>query len=534
MELKGMSLRQKIGQMVMCGFPGPETDANIEKLIKEHHLGGVIFFRKNMKNPKQVAELSAKLQSFAAEKGDDLPLLVSIDQEGGMVTRIEEGIALMPGNMSIGATRDADAAYDTAAISGRELRAMGINVNFAPDVDVNNNPLNPVIGVRSYGEDPQLVADLGIAAVRGYEASGVAATIKHFPGHGDTAADSHYDLPVVPHDLDRLQSVELVPFKQAIQEGVDLVMSAHVIFPALEQGGLPSTLSSKVMDGFLRKELGFEGVISTDCMEMKAIADHYGVDKGAVMAVEAGVDLVLVSHTYAHQITALEALYEAVESGRISEARIDESVERILKLKRKLKEANKVPVSLDELGLPASVETAERVFEKSVTLVKNDGQLPFAAGKKTLVVWTEVRLNTEVSEVIEQVETLGYFLKQSLGQADEVRIGQHPTDEEIGKVLELSAAYDQVAFVTYSATFSEGQTRVAAELAERAGKFVVVAGRNPFDLIRFPQVKAFIAAYENRPLAMKAVAKIVAGELKAQGRLPVSINEEYKYGWSLS
>jgi beta-N-acetylhexosaminidase len=533
MHVSDLTLKQKIGQMVMCGFDAVEANSNIESLIRDYDLGGVIYFRRNMQTPAQVAALSNQLQQMVSES-TDIPLLISIDQEGGMVTRIEQGVSLMPGNMSLGASNDIEAAYQTAYISGRELRAMGINVNFAPDVDVNNNPLNPVIGVRSYGEDPNLVADMGLAAVRGYESAGVAATIKHFPGHGDTATDSHYALPIVPHNLERLRSIELVPFQKAIEHGVDMVMSAHVIFPALEQGELPSTLSPKVINGFLREELGYQGVVVTDCIEMKAISDNYGFAEGTVLAVEAGVDIVLISHVYEHQIRGINALFEAVHSGRISEERINESVERILKLKQKLQNQNvQSAITLDQVGQPEWQELASSIYEKSITLVKNESQVPLDPLERTLVIWAEVRANTQVVEAIEQEETLGYYLKEQLFDADEVRVDLFPNAQTVSDLLELSKAYAQIVFVTYDATFSEGQVQIAKELSARCKRFVVVAGRNPFDLMKFPGVKGFIAAYENRPLAMRAVAKVLSGEIRAQGKLPVSITEDYPVGWSV-
>ncbi|MCR8644060.1 beta-N-acetylhexosaminidase [Paenibacillus sp. N1-5-1-14] len=532
MKLENMSLRQKIGQMFMCGFKAQIPNAEVKSLIEEYQVGGIIYFRRNLVNPEQVATLSSDLQTAATI---DNPLLIAIDQEGGMVARIEEGISLMPGSMTLGASRDTDASYQTAQICGKELRAMGINVNFAPDVDVNNNPLNPVIGVRSYGEDPKLVAQMGSAAVRGYQDAGVTATIKHFPGHGDTNSDSHYALPTILHDMDRLRSVELVPFIDAIENGADMVMSAHIIFPALEQEKLPSTLSPRVMQSFLREELGFKGVIVTDCLEMKAIDDHFGPAEGTVLAVEAGVDIVLISHTYEKQVAGINALVQAVEEGRISEARIDESVERVLALKAKLKQAEASTIGLNEVGLPASEEVAASVYEKSVTLVQNNNDIiPLASSKKTLVIWSEVRENTEVVEFISQKETLGYYLAEKMGDVSETRIFLDPTKQEIAETLKLVEAADQVIYVTYNATFAEGQIHLAKEVANLGKSFVVVAGRNPFDLVSFPEVPAYIAAYENRPLAMKAVAKVLLGEINAQGQLPVTISEKYAYGWSLS
>ncbi|WP_372008210.1 beta-N-acetylhexosaminidase [Paenibacillus chitinolyticus] len=536
-----MSLRQKIGQMMMCGFStsnefdsAMKPNKKIIDLIQKHEIGGVILFRRNLDNPKQVSELNHELQVFAKDSAGG-PLLISIDQEGGMVARIHEGIACMPGSMAIGATRDVQAAYETARISGVELRAMGINLNFAPCLDINNNPMNPVIGVRSFGETAEIVGELGAAAVKGYQAAGVAPTIKHFPGHGDTHSDSHHALPMIPHDLERLRELEFAPFVKAIQEGAEVLMSAHVIFPALEPDGLPSTLSKRVLTDLLRGELGYNGVIVTDCLEMKAIADHYGTAEGAVMAVEAGTDLLLVSHTYDTQVETIERLVEAVESGRISEERINESVDRILALKRGLNitVGNKAG-DISSVGSTEHIELVRETYKKSVTLVKDEGQLPLANDKRTFVIWTEVREWTQIDEVVEQKETLGAFLAETVHEVTEERIHTNPSEEEVERVLKASQGYDQVIVVTYNASFSPNQVRIVKELAARDSKLVVVAGRNPFDLKEFPEVKTFLASYENRPHAINAVAGVLTGQFPAGGKLPVTVTPEYAYGWSAS
>ncbi|WP_438495352.1 beta-N-acetylhexosaminidase [Paenibacillus sp. IHBB 3054] len=335
MVVAEMSLSDKIGQMLMCGFEGTAVpDDGIRELVAKGGIGGVIYFARNVETPEQVARMTAELQQAAAE-GGKAPLWISIDQEGGMVARITEGVALMPGGMAIAAAGSVEDAYQAALISGRELSAMGINLNYAPVLDVNNNARNPVIGVRSFGESPEKVADYGAATIRGFQDAGVAATAKHFPGHGDTDVDSHLDLPTVRHDRARMDSVELVPFRRAIAEGVDAMMSAHIYFPALEQEKLPVTLSKAVLTGLLREELGYGGIIMTDCMEMNAIAEHYGTVEASVLAIEAGADIVLISHRADRQLAAIEAILHAVAEGRISETRIDDSVRRLLALKVK-------------------------------------------------------------------------------------------------------------------------------------------------------------------------------------------------------
>lgn len=534
------SLRAKIGQMVMCGFDGKKPTEGILKLIREYKLGGVIYFRRNIGSPAQVAALSEELRAAAREvSAEEVPLWIGIDQEGGMVARIDRDIALMPGNMALGAARSLDYARQTAHVSGQELRRMGINFNFAPCMDVNNNPANPVVGVRSYGEDPELVSWLGASAIEGYQTAGISACAKHFPGHGDTEADSHHELPAVLHGMERLERVELKPFRCAVATGVDAIMTAHVRFPAYEPSGAPATLSERIIGGLLRRDMGYKGVIMTDCLEMKAISDTVGVGRGAVLAVKAGVDLVLVSHRLDRQLEALEALYEAVLSGELTEERIDESVGRIADLKRR-REAVWADTPTEQasvaIGCGTHREVARQVCEHSVTLVKREpGALPLKRDAATLAVWPVVRSGSEVDEVIHQELTLGGALRPYVADIRELVVGVEPTEEEIRSVVaEAAAGRGQIVVGTYNATFSPGQVRLVHELLRVEGVTVIAAAlRNPYDVLAFPDVHAYAACYENRPEMLRALAKVLTGVLPARGRLPVRLSEEYPYGHGL-
>jgi len=530
-EWKNWTLERKVGQLFMVGFDGLTPTAGILDLIREEALGGVIYFRRNVGDPQQLAELSRALQAANAEaEAGQPPLFIAIDQEGGMVARIDRGVTLIPGAMALGAAGSAELAYETAKISGRELRLLGINVNFAPSLDVNNNPLNPVIGVRSYGEDPALVGELGTAAVRGYQEAGVAATIKHFPGHGDTEFDSHYGLPLIAHDEERLDRVELAPFRRAIAEGTDAVMTAHVIFPAFEPGELPATLSPSVVTELLRGKLGYGGVIFTDCLEMHAISRRFGVAEGAVLAVEAGVDVVLVSHTLEEQRVAIRAVAEAVRQGRISASRIDESVERILALKEKrnMERPAAEPAALaGQLGRAADWRTVREASERSITLVRDKaGRLPLAAEQPTLVVWAEPREATQVVEIIEQEDTLGAALRPYLAVVREIRINLDPVEAVVDELLKTAAGYGQIVVATHNpvSRLPEGQVRLVRELAARPDlRLVVASTRNPYDLNEFSGIPTYLAAYENRPQAMASLARVLTGEIPARGKLPVTI-----------
>ncbi|MBR3216683.1 MAG: glycoside hydrolase family 3 protein, partial [Exiguobacterium sp.] len=412
-KLESMTLEQKIGQMIMPDFRlwnganHTSLAPEVARVIDRFDLGGVILFAENVKETEQTTKLVHDLQEVVKQDAsNDVPLLVTIDQEGGIVTRLGTGTNL-PGNMALGATRNRQYAYDAGEIIGSELNALGVNVNFGPVLDVNNNPGNPVIGVRSFSSDPELVGELGSAMTQGIQDQGVAATAKHFPGHGDTAVDSHYGLPVVDKSLDELRGLELLPFKRAITEGIDMIMTAHIGMPQIEDEvvesergtfPLPATLSDDVITGVLREELGYEGIVVTDALNMQAIADNFTEAEAVIKTFEAGVDIALMPTILRSEadVIKLEAIFEeviaAVKDGRLSEATIDESVERILKLKAErgiwgeTTDSTTLEMKLAEAN--ATVGSAEHkakereIAEAAVTLVKNENKtLPFKPKK---------------------------------------------------------------------------------------------------------------------------------------------------------
>jgi beta-N-acetylhexosaminidase len=531
---KPLTLRQKVGQLFACGFDSLEPNAAITQLIENYGLGGVIYFRRNVKDAHQLAQLSADLQAISLGSGGQ-PLFITVDQEGGMVSRIEKGATLLPGNMALGAAFAPAGVYASAKVMGKELRQMGVNMNLAPCLDINNNRLNPVIGVRSYGETAAIVCDMGTHAVKGLQDMGVIATVKHFPGHGDTTADSHHDLPVVPHCMERLMELELAPFIKAIEGGVDAIMSAHVVFEALEDSSVPSTLSYRILTELLRGQLGFKGLIVTDCLEMKAISEGVGVAEGAVRALEAGADILLVSHELERQIAAIEAVIAAVESGRIPESRIDESVLRVMtyKYKREIRFDTLAQVPEGPISTPEHQLLAKELSRKSITKVKDEVGDVLRINEKTLVIWTEVQSGTEIDEVVDREGTLGSVLSELTGESvREVYIGIQPTYEDIAEMIKVCDSAEQVVLVTYNATFSFGQTALVKALAQLDGlHLIVAAGRNPYDLLEFPEVKTYYACYENRPLAMVSLANVLLGREAAVGRLPVTLSEQYPIGW---
>lgn len=531
-----LTLEQKVGQMFICGFNALTPNEHASILIEQFQVGGICYFRRNVKTLPQLAELSASLQQLASGS-QPFPLLISIDQEGGMVARIDhEGISRIPGNMALGAAGSTEDAYRVAQIGARELRSLGVNMNFAPCLDVNNNPRNPVIGVRSFGENPHAVAELGTAAIKGYQEEGVSATAKHFPGHGDTSVDSHLGRASVPHDLERLRSVELYPFAQAIKDGVDAIMTAHVSFPAIEPSDLPATLSRAVLTGLLREEMGFEGLIVTDCLEMHAISKEYGIPEGAIRAIEAGADCVLVSHTLSEQTAAITAVIEAVRGGRLPVELIDKAVDRILTLKqRNAKLADELPVHPIGEVAEETKQLLAQIAGRGITLVKDEGQLPLKPEQAVAVIWPELLQATQVDEAWSKSYTLGDALRSYGLQADDLRVGTDMSDEEVEQAVQAAEGYKQIVVATYTSEsrLPEGQQKLVSKLSELEDvTLVIVATRNPYDINDLPAVPAYLCSYENTPYYMNAAAGVLVGKIRPEGKLPVGISKTYPLGWT--
>lgn len=524
MKIDQLSLDQKIGQMLMVGFHSTFYDDHIEQLVGEYKIGNVILFSRNILDSRQTRDLCSRIQSKMLEH-TGIPAFISIDHEGGMVSRVHRDITCLPGNMAVGATNDPANAGKVAGIAARELRALGININFAPVLDVNNNPLNPVIGVRSYGEAPEKVADFGVSYIKGLQENGVIATAKHFPGHGDTAVDSHVDLPLVAHDRERLYGVELYPFRKAVGNGVDAVMTAHILFPALDGDGLPATLSYNILTNVLRKELGFEGIIVTDCMEMSAISKYFGTAKAAVRAIKAGADLILISHTREVQIQAFHEIKNAVLTGEIPMDRIDESVDRILRIKKKYRLFENPYPDEKYIELMGSVEhraIVRGISLKSITLVKDELNLLPIRGKNILAISPEMAPVSAVDDRISPDLSFAGSFVERFGGACKV-IPLNPNESVIDDVKSEAVGKDAVVVGTYNAHLYPGQARLVNSLLEANKKVVAVALRDPYDMLSFKGVSTYLCAYEYTPLSVESVLEVLSGKSLPQGRLPVSL-----------
>ncbi|MGI6610161.1 MAG: beta-N-acetylhexosaminidase [Limnochordia bacterium] len=528
-RLSQMSLEERVGQMVMAGFPGYDLSAEANELIAKHFIGGVMLASRNIRDLEQTAELTGRLQRLATTTGAELPLLIAADQEGGYVVRLQ-GRHAFPGNMALGAAGSPELTQRVAAAMGRELRSVGINMNFAPVVDVNSNPANPVIGIRSFGEDPQAVSRLGVAYITGLHEGGVLSTAKHFPGHGDTSLDSHIALPRVAHLRTRLEQVEFVPFKAAIGAGVTAIMTAHVTFPAIEpQPGVPATLSKRVLTDLLRQELGFDGLIITDAMEMGAIARNFGLGEAAVRSVQAGADVVLVAwpSDWRQPIRVVEALVSAVREGVIPEERVNASVRRILAAKEQIAGATK-PQSLTRAQTQEAALVSKQAAAAAITVVRDaQARLPLTGNGGRLLVVGPTLANQQ-----SPARRLAEALRPQVSGVDEAIIALNPDKVARAQIVARSREYANVILITHQAWSTVGANQVALveELVAAGREPIVLSVREPYDLLRFPAIGTFVACYSANGESMQAAAEVIAGQAEGSGRLPVSLPGLYSIG----
>nr|WP_255622466.1 glycoside hydrolase family 3 protein [Tessaracoccus sp. OS52] len=534
-----MTLEQLIGQMTWTHVYGRSADDTSmaasnqarygvdtpAQVVEKYDLGGVLYFAWSnpvvINNPVGTAELSNGLQAASTgDEGSGIPLAVTIDQEGGIVARMGAPATVLPGNMALGATFDAELALAQGEVLGSELAAVGVNVNFAPVVDINTNPANPVIGVRSMGSDPELVGELGAAQVEGMQSQDVAATAKHFPGHGDTAVDSHTGLPIVTYSRDVLDQ-HLIPFASAIEAGVDMIMTAHVIVEAIDPT-MPGTLSEAVLTGLLREEMGFDGLITTDALDMAALKQlpDMPLDDGdiAALAIQAGSDILLNSPNVDASITGV---LEAVAAGDITRERLEESVTRILewKLERGVWESDpSVPVDavMDVVGNAEHLATAAEIADRAVTLLRNeDHVLPLDPETDSILMvgagsaWPE-RMGPMLVD-------LGFEVTQDYEN------GGSPSAAYRARAVAAAPLHDAVVFASYNATGNAAQRQMVAELAATGTPVIVVATRNPYDINVFPVADAVLNIYGWGVPNHRAGARAIAGLVNPSGRLPVDV-----------
>ncbi len=522
-KVNEMTLKEKIGQLLIAGFDGAEYNQHTQVLIEEHQVANIILFARNIKSVEQLSTLNRTLHEKIEAATKTSPL-IAIDQEGGIVTRIMNGATFCPGAMTLTATNP---QYATAIgeLMSDELSHLGINLNLAPVLDVNNNPKNPVIGVRSYSDDPQVVALMGNNFIEGMQKDGLLATAKHFPGHGDVVVDSHLGLPIINHSKERIHEVELVPFKEAIAKGVKAIMSAHIFFTAYEQDERPATLSKPILTGLLREELGFQGLIISDCMEMKAIDERYGAAVGAVEGIIAGLDLVCISHTLEKQLKFLELMEQAVLAGRLSMEELDRKVNRILAAKQAslpIIEANFLqnPASTAYFPNPEHQKLALQIVEESLTSIKGER---FFLKDQTLLIAT-APFATTIAEDKMDARNIVEAVRKRIPDITCLKMELNQVDQRL--INEVSN-YDTVIVCSYNASVYKKQAKMINTIINKAKKVFVISTRNPYDYLVLDNVKNYLALYEYTPNSVQTIVDYLAGNITPRGKIPITLSRPF-------
>ncbi len=574
--LNSMTTEEKIGQMLIPAlrvWTEADVTANVTELsetqkeiFRKHHFGGVILFGENISDEQQTRELISEIQKTNIEGGSKSGLFIGTDQEGGNVTRLTFGTQ-MPGNMALCAAGDPLLAEECAEVIGNELSSLGINLNFAPDLDVNINPSNPVIGVRSFSDDPYLTAEYGAEYIQGLHNAGVMTCIKHFPGHGDTFQDSHTGLPVIEKSMEELEACELIPFKETAEK-TDMVMTAHIVFPQIESDTyisvkdgseiiLPATLSDDIIGGILRSQIGYEGVVITDSMLMDAVAVHFDPVDAAVLAVNAGADMILMPVNITSQESAAEldnyisSLTERVNNGEISIERLNESVRRILTLKQKYGLLDQTDAGSGQIDIEADRLVEWKAAQKAVTLIKNDNDLlPLSDDGRILIT---VPFDSQMNSV-------SYFLdimKQNGIISSDADITVMKRSSDPSYASEAAQVYDK--FICVSAMYSlsdinplesENSAWIDALIGaahENGKRITVISAQLPYDTARYTEADAVLACYNSRGLAnipeegsipdqyganIPAALCTVLGGNSPSASLPLNIpyiNDDYSY-----
>ncbi|MFY9557271.1 MAG: glycoside hydrolase family 3 N-terminal domain-containing protein [Blastocatellia bacterium] len=542
--LRSLTLDEKIGQLILPARVGmfisqdSEAFQQMRRDITEFHVGGYHMLGEVdiLHEPAGVALLINHLQELAR-----IPLWITADFEGGVGLRYL-GATRLPRAMAMGATGNPDLAYQAGRITAEEARAMGVQVNFYPVADVNNNARNPIINIRSFGGDPSQVGKMARAYIRGSQEHGVMATAKHFPGHGDTSVDSHLELPVIEVDRARLNAVELPPFQAAIEEGVGGVMSAHIALPQIESNKLPATLSPKMLSGVLRGELKFDGVIFTDAMNMQGITAHYPDGEAAVLAVKAGADIVLYPQSVEKVFLGLK---QAVKTGELTESRIEASVRRILIAKARLgldrdrfADINK----LDKvLGSREHQQTAQQIIESAITLVRDKrNALPLKLAPEQRVLFISMVDNSEGWR--DGVPGRGFFagLVSRHTKSTNIYVSDKTAPAEFDLIKKLAAFSDVVivnGFIRVSSSkgsidMTDTEINLLKHLSSLDKPFAFVLYGSPYLLSFVPELPALALAYEYYPAAEEAALKAVLGEIEFKGRLPIELPGFYPIGHS--
>ena len=508
-----MTIKQMLGQKLIFGFHGTELSEEFIALIREYRIGNVILFRRNVESAGQLRRLCGQIQSLIREV-TGYPAFIVIDQEGGIVSRLPDDAVTVPNAMAVAATNDPENARLCAEVTIRQLQGLGVNFNMAPVLDVNTNPDNPVIGVRSFGDDPEKAAAFGEATVRAYENTGVFCCGKHFPGHGDTSVDSHLGLPRVEKTLEELEAAELIPFRRCIDAGIPAIMSSHILFPNIEKENIPGTMSRTIITDLLKGKLGFRGLVFSDCMEMEAIQKYYGTARGAVAAFKAGVDLAELSKTIGLMYDTARAVNEAAERGEFDMEELRQSVEKILAVKKQMLEQPRPELT----NLRRDRELVERVHRQAITCCR--GSVPVLDENTFFCGCGDYRVSLAGNPEDRAVSFPEHMAAAFGGGA--MVTAKDPGEAEIRAVAEAAARYDRIVLGTSNAHLFPGQLALAKALAETGKELVAVALRNPYDLPALPECSCKIAAFDYSQPCFQALEEVFRGGA-AVGTLPVKL-----------
>jgi beta-N-acetylhexosaminidase len=517
-----MSLERKVGQLMSVAFHGTQITSSLEAMIRERGVGGVILYSENFTDAAGLAKLVADLDRISRE-AKSLPLFFEIDQEGGPVIRINKGATILPSQMALAATADPERSVRAAAtITAAELRALGVNWNFAPVADVNDEPTNPIISNRSFSSDPARVSSLVTAAIQAYAAAGFFCCAKHFPGHGSTTTDSHTGLPKIEADRATLDRIELPPFRAAIAAGVPAIMSAHIVVPALDATPeLPVTLSKAVMTDLVRNTLGFRGIVVTDDLEMGALKS-VGEAQAGLRALQAGADYLLFRFDENAQLEGHRLIADAVRSGSLSGTRLDESVRRVVDAKRRfgILDGRRDQSAPD---LAANARTALELARGATTLLRNRGVLPLRGR-----IFAVSPTNADIS-FFEGQPTLSSVIAAKRADAITQSLPLRPSSAEIDRVVTASRAADVVVVGTTNLFAYPEQVDLVRALAKEK-PVAVVALRGPYDILSIPEIAAYVCAYDSREPSLTAATEVLLGERKPSGSLPAAIPGVFSIG----
>ncbi len=491
----------------MLSFEGTQPPAHILDGVRRGEISSFCLFQaNNVENPAQVRALTAALHRAAAD-GDQLPPLIGIDQEGGQLMAIGEGCTQLPGNMALGATRSPALAKAAGRVLATELRAMGINLNFAPSLDVNLNPTNPVIGIRSFGDDPALVAELGVAMIHGIQSAGVIATAKHFPGHGDTGQDTHHTDAILPHNRARLDRVELAPFRAAVKANVGAVMSAHIRVDAID-AGRPATLSPTVMQ-VLRSSMGYDGLTITDAMDMHAVA-KVGKTASLQAALDAGLDLILLGH-----LTEQTALLE-----QFADQEHPAAIRRIQAARQQLPQEQP---PLSTINSREHQQIAQEIANCSITTVRQNDALPLPTnGQIAVLVPIPQNLTPADTSASVTIDLAGELRARGRNVLD-LRYPLQPTRSDIDALINQVTDAKRMVIGTMETRRHPEQADLVRALYQQHPNLIVAALRTPYDVLEFPEVRSYLCTYGIRPPSIQALARVLCGEQSATGQLPCQI-----------